>query len=520
MRHGAPLACLVVMCALVALACGERAAAPPGFVTVAVAIGPNNLDPRVGADEASQRVQELVFGSLFRLDEQLRVVPELATSWETPDPLTYVVHLRRDVRFHDGSDFDAADVIYTFSTLLSPELVSPKKGAYRMVASVSAIDRHTVRFGLTEPFGSFPINLVLGIVPDGAEDVPRTPIGTGPYRLVEHRPDDRVVLEAFSDYFAGPPANLGLVLRVVPDDTMRGLELRKGTVDLVINDLAPDVVHQLARDGQVEVTTAPGVDYQYLGINLRDPILSDVRVRRALAHAIDRQAIVTYLRRDLATAAVGILPPMSWAFEADVPEFEYDPERARALLDAAGFPDPDGEGPASRFDLTLRISTAEFTRLQAAIIQSQLQDVGVVLRVASTEFATLYADVLRGNVQMYSLQWVGVSDPDMLRRVFHSGQMPPVGFNRGFFDDPGVDVLLERAAVTQDEAVRKALYGAAQRKIAEAVPCISLWYKTNVAVHGPDVSGLRLTPTASFGALTDVRLARRGAEAPSGRALQ
>ena len=119
---------------------------------------------------------------------------------------------------------------------------------------------------------------------------------------------------------------------------MRGLELRKGTMDLVVNDIAPDIVHQLERDRTLQTVESPGTDYQYIGVNLRDPILQDVRVRQALAYAIDRQAIVEYLRRGLATPAVGILPPIAWAFEPDVVPFDYDPARARQLLDEAGYP--------------------------------------------------------------------------------------------------------------------------------------------------------------------------------------
>ncbi len=140
--------------------------------------------------------------------------------------------------------------------------------------------------------------------------------------------DDRVVLAPFADYFDGAPQNAGVVIKVVPDDTMRGLELRKGTVDLVVNDLAPDTVYQLRQDPMLQVVEAPGTDYAYVGINVRDPVLRDVRVRQALAHAVDRDAIVKYLRRGLATPAVGILPPVSWAFTPDVATFPFDPARA------------------------------------------------------------------------------------------------------------------------------------------------------------------------------------------------
>ena len=478
---------------------------PPGYITVAVPNSPNNLDPRVGTDGESVRLHQLIFSRLLTIDDDLRVAPGLATHWETPDARTYIVHLRRGVRFHDGRELTAADVVYTFSSFLDPSFVSGWKGGYRLLESVEAIDRHTVRFSLKQPFGSFPFNLHMSVVPAGSGDTLRSrPIGTGPYRFVRAVADDHVMLEAFPDYYEGPPRNAGVVARVVPDDTMRALELRKGGVDLIVNDIAPDIVHQLERDGHVRTRATPGTDYQYIGLNLRDPALGDRRVRHAIGYAIDRDAIVTYLRRGLATPAIGILPPTSWAFEPDVFTFSYDPPRAKALLDEAGYPDPDGDGPSARLSLSLKVSSQEFNRLQSAVLQQNLRDVGIALDVRTYEFATLYSDVLKGNFQMFTLQWVGISDPDTLRRVFHSNQVPPAGWNRGFYSNPDVDRLIDAATVSTDEAERKRLYSEAQRIIAHDAPYISLWYKTNVAVFRTDLRDVRLGPAADFDFLRHV----------------
>jgi peptide/nickel transport system substrate-binding protein len=297
-----------------------------------------------------------------------------------------------------------------------------------------------------------------------------------------------------------------VVLKVIPDNIMAGLELRKGVTDVVVNDLPPDIVYQLERDPKLRIERSPGTDYQYIGFNLRDPVLKDVRVRRALSHAIDRNAIIEYMRRGLAVPAVGMLPRVSWAFNPDVPVFDYDPGKARALLDEAGYPDPDGDGPAARLHLTLKTSTGEFFRLQATVIQEQLRAVGVDVEVRTYEFATLYADVLSGNFQMYSLQWVGgaVADPDILRRVFHSNQIPPAGFNRGHFSDPRVDRALDDASRSTDDVERRQLFGEAQRLIAEQVPYISLWCKTNAVVAQRDLSNIHVPPIADFTFLKDV----------------
>lgn len=494
--------CVSLLGAFVACA---QPQAPNGVITVAVISSPNNFDPRIGTDETSQRAHQLIFDNLLTLDDQLRVAPGLASEWQQVDPLNLVVRLRQGVKFHDGHELTADDVVYTFSSLIDPSFVSPRKGAYRLLDSVTASDRYTVRFTLREPFASFPINLVMPVVPKGAGPALRDhPVGTGPYRFVRFAVDDRLELQAFPEYFGGAPKNRGVIVKVIPDDIMRGLELRKGTVDLVVNDLVPDIVEQLAEDKTLASRESPGCDYAYVGINMRDAALKDRRVRHALGYAIDRQAIVDHLRRGLARPAIGILPPASWAFEPDVFQFTHDPARARQLLDEAGYRDPDGDGPVPRLRLTLKVSTNEFARLQATVIQEDLKLVGIDLDVRSYEFATLYADVLKGNFQLFSLQYVGVSDPDMLRRAFHSKQMPPVGFNRGYYENADVDRLIDQASSAPDDETRRKLFGETQRLIAEDAPYISLWYKTNVAVYRAGLEGVALSPIAEFTFLRNV----------------
>ena len=495
-------------CALL-VGCGSRdAATDADLIKVIIRLSPANFDPRLGTDEGSQRVHQLVYSHLLTIDDKLQVVPgldALAARLDNPDPLTYIVRLRSGVKFHDGHELTSKDVVYTFGSFLDPDFVSAKKAAFRMLESVKALDKYTVEFRLKGPFGSFPTQLVLHVVPDGAGDSLRTfPIGTGPYRFVRYVPDEQVDLTAYEGYWDGLPQNAGVTLRIIPDETMRGLELRKGTADLTVNDVSPDIAFQLQKDN-LKITQAPGVDYTYIGMNMRDPVLRDKRVRHAIGHAVDREAIVAHLRRGLARPAVGVLSPLAWAFEPDVHQFAYDVERAKQLLDEAGYPDPDGDGPLPRLRLSLKTSTDDFFRLQAAVIQQNLRLVGIDVDVRSYEFATFYADVLAGNVQMYTLQWVGVTDPDMLRRLYHSEQVPPNGFNRIYYSNPEVDRLIDLATTATTDEDRRRYYGAAQKVVAEDAPYISLWYKTNIAVMRPNVSGLRLSAQADFLGLKDVK---------------
>jgi len=491
---------------IIASSCSQ----PPldrGIITVGIYTSVANLDPRYATDAVSSRAHHLIFNSLLDLDANMRLAPDLAESWESEDYKTYVLQLQKGIRFHDGHELTSEDVIYTFDSILNPASSSPLRGAFRLVESVKAEGLYTVIFTLKEPSGSFLINLVaVQIVPKGAgRNFREHPVGTGPYEFVSQVPDDRIVLRAFRDYFEGLPRNRGIVLKVVPDDIMRALELRKRTVDIVINDTPPDIAYQLQKEG-LQLITSPGANYQYLGFNFRDPLLKDIRIRHAIGYAIDRQAIIDYLRRGLASRAVGVLPSASWAFEPDVFDFEYDPDTARELLDEAGYPDPDGSGPRPRMTLSLKVSNTEFNRLQSAVIQQNLREVGIDADVRTYEFATLYADILKGNFQMFTLQWAGgaTADPDILSRIYHSRQVPPVGFNRGHVSDPELDRLIDEATRATGQDERRVRYGEVQQRAAELSPYISLWHETNSVVAQPGLTGIELTPQIDYNFLRNV----------------
>src|SRR5712692_6129772 len=336
----------------------------PHTLVMIIERSPTNLDPRVGLDAQSERIDELIFDDLLERDEHLNVKPALAESWEIPDRLTYVFHLHHGVKFHDGRPLTSRDVKWTFDSLLEGKIRSTKSTAYRFVDRIDAPDDYTVVFHLKEPFATLLWNLsdgAIGIVPYGAGDeISRKPIGSGPFRFVSAEQDKEVIIEC-NDQYWGQKARLKRVrFMVVPDTTTRALELRKGSADIAINALTPDMVLTLERDPNLEVLRAPGTVLSYMAFNLRDPILKDVRVRQALAYAIDRRPMLQYLGRGFARPANSILPPESWAYHGDVPHYDHNPERARQLLEQAGHPAANGV----RFHLTMKSSTEESTRLK------------------------------------------------------------------------------------------------------------------------------------------------------------
>jgi peptide/nickel transport system substrate-binding protein len=495
---------------LVLSGCPASKPTDPATVTFLIETMPANLDPRIGTDAQSQRLGGLIFSALLERDAEMNLRGDLAQRWESPDPLTYVFHLRRGVRFHDGRPLTSADVKFTFDSILSGAIKTPKRGSFRMVAAVEAPDAETVIFRLREPYASFPWNLVrpaVGIVPAGAAaDFAQHPIGTGPFRFVRAQQDEEVVLERNADYFGRAATIAQVRFRIVPDAIVRALELRKGSADLTLNSLAPDMVPVLARQPELEVTEQPGTIYSYVAFNLDEPSLARREVRQALAYATDRQALVNYLLRGQARLADGLLPPNHWAYEPNVPHYAYDPARAEQLLDAAGF--PRAAGSRTRLKLTLKSSTEELNRLLGAVLQEQWRRVGVELELRPLELATLLDDARRGNFQMYTLRWVGANnDPDIFEFVFHSQKIPPAdGANRGHYRNARLDALLDQARVEADREHRKGLYSEVQRIVGEDLPYLNLWYFDNICVHRRRIAQVQLTPSGDYDFLAGVVL--------------
>jgi peptide/nickel transport system substrate-binding protein len=503
------LALTALSLCLVLAGCARQKPAPDTAVML-IESSPLNLDPRVGTDAQSERIGELIFEGLLRRDDNFQLQPRLAESCEIPDPLTYIFHLRRGVRFHDGRPMTSADVKWTLDSLLNGSLRSAKASAYHYIDRVVAPDEFTLVIQLKEPYAALLWNLsdgAMGVVPAGSgEELARHPVGTGPFRFVSQVQDREVVVERNPHYWGKPPGLARVRFNVVPDATTRALELRKGSADVEIDALPADMVATLARQPQLAVERAPGTSYQYLAMNLHDPILKDVRVRQALAYAIDREPLIHYLWRDMARPANSVLPPQHWAYDPTAKEYPHDSAKARQLLDEAGY--RPGAGGV-RFHLLMKTSTDESTRLFCAVLQQQLRDVGIALDIRSYEFATFYADVVKGAFQLYSLRWVGGSnqDPDVFENVFDSASYPPKRANRGYYSNPEVDRLIAEGRRSLDPKQRAAAYDRIQEILNDELPYVHLWWSDNVLVHTRRLEKVQLTPDGSYAFLRDATLA-------------
>ena len=477
---------------VVLAACRQPPARLPGYAVVGLEAAPLSFDPRVAADANSLLVNRLVYQGLVDYSPTGEAIPELAESWTRPDPLTYRFFLR-PARFHSGEALTAQDVVATYQSLGNPLLHAPRLAALDFVSEIVAEDERTVRFTLREPFAPFLDAMSLGVVPARCAMDEECRVGSGPFRLADHDAD-RVVLARAST--AEPPPRLpGIVFRVSPDSVVRALELARGTVDLAENAVDPEIVDWLAGRG-LEVITTPGSTFQYLGFNLHAAPLGDVRVRRAIALAIDRDAIIAHLLRGYARPASQLLAPEHWAHDPGVATYGFAPERARALLDEAGFPASAADG--SRFRLTYKTSTVDLRRRIAEAIAAYLQAVGIDVQIRTLEWATLYADIRRGNFELFSLAWVGVNDPDHYFGLLHSSMTPPLGNNRGGFSSPAIDKLVSAGRREAEPARRRAIYAEIAHAAADELPYMPLWWSANVIVKTPRLAGFVPSPTGDL----------------------
>ncbi len=481
---------------------------PPlrNYLYIGLESGPRHFDPRLSTDAASSKMSDLLYNGLVKRNDDFTISGDLAQSWENPTPTRYIFHLRDDVLFHDGRKFSSKDIKSAIEFVLDPENKSPYKSSFDVVESVTTPDDRTVIFNLKEPSAPFLGNLTLGITPAGAgNEIAEQPIGTGPFGFVEYKTEERVVLKRHDQYFDGAPRLDGVVFKVVPDETVRTLELEKGSIHIITNPISPDILPRFRENDRLNVVTRLGTNYSYLGFNLEDELAGNHAVRRAIAYAIDRDKIIEHILKGLAKPASGMISESSTFFEKDVVSYEYDPEKAKAVLDGAGFVDPDGDGPKMRFTLHYSTSQNELRKRIAEVFQWQLGKVGVGLDIRSSEWGAFYANIKKGNFQLFSLTWVGIADPDIFYYIFHSGSAPPDGANRGRYRNDEIDRLAEKGRVTFGDE-RKAIYSKAQKILAGDLPYVSLWHSVNVAVMSKKVRGFELAPDENLKSVRNVYL--------------
>ncbi len=457
---------------------------------------PVTLDPRFATDAVSYRITRLLYRSLVDFDDQFRPIPQLA-NWEKLAADHYRFTLLGQGRdFHDGSVLTSSDIKATYESILEPELVSPHRSSVAMIKRIDVIDDITVDFILNKDDPLFPGRLVIGILParliKAAHPFQTRPVGSGPVMFEQWPDESRLVLKRLTD-------GQRLELITVKDPTVRTLKLLRGELDILQGNLSPEVVRWLQEQDGISITKSEGDTFTYLGFNLQDETTGQLQVRQAIAHAIDREAIIHYVLGDSARPAAAILAPIHWAGHPELEASPFNPERARQLLAGLGYSE------TKPLQLSYKTSNNPFRLRLATIIQSQLRAVGIDVDIQSYDWGTFYADIKNGRFQMYSLSWVGLKMPDIFRYVFHSTSVPPVGANRGRLQDDRVDALIEQAESVQTLTDKAAYYRQLQSYLGEVLPYVSLWYEDNVLAVRQDITGYNLANDGNFDALINAQ---------------
>lgn len=483
-------ALLLPLLAILCSACEQPQA--PDTLVFGIASAPASLNPILATDAASERINALLYAPLVELDQQGRPRPGLV-SWEALDARHYRLRLADDVAdFVDGARPTLADVRASLLAAVR-EPASPHAATLGHVAEVT-MDAGSLLVSLSRPDPRFVEKLHVGLVPAARplHQLDRQPLGNGSFRFLERDSEGNLLLQRRRD-------GLRVRFEVVPDPTMRALKLIRGELHLLQNDLPYELYPRLLQHPGVELQAGSGTTFTYLGFNLADPLLADRRVREAIAHAIDRDAIVRHLFQGQADSADSLLHPTHWAAAHDLPGYAFDVARARELLAQAGY------SPARPLRLIFKTSTDPFRLRIAAVLQAQLAAVGIELTIHSHEWGTFFGDIKAGRFQLYSLSWVGIRSPDIFRYAFHSESLPPNGANRGRYRSPAVDAWIQQAEALPAEQ-GAALYREVQRQLHHDLVYAPLWHERNLLL-ARGVSGARPLPNGAYGFLDRVSLA-------------
>jgi len=453
-----------------------------GVLTAAIGGEPDQLDPHKTSAYYSFEVLENVYDTLVEPDENLEVQPALATDWTTSkNQLTWTFTIRDGVTFSDGSPLTAEDVAYSYNRIIDEDLNSSYK--FAATKSIKATDPQTLVIKQTSPTPNLLASLGgfkgMGIVQkENVEsgDIKNNPIGSGPFKVEQWRNGDSIQLVRNDEYWGDAPALDGVRFTFVKDPTVALQNLQGGEVQWTDN-LPPQQIGSLEGSEDVELGTAPAADYWYLALNQNREPFDDVDVRRAIAFALDRDAIVKAAKFGNATVNQTAIPETSAWYHEYAP-YTFDTEQAQQLLGDAGVE-----------DLTMDLMvTSEYpeTVSAAQVIADQLSDVGITVKIRDLDFATWLDEQGKGNFDSFMLSWLGNIDPDEFYYAQHHSKGT---FNFQGYSNPKVDQLLDQGKTETDQDVRKGIYDQVAELIVDDASYIYL-YNPDVAVAwAPEVEG-------------------------------
>ena len=490
---------------------GELAQPEPGGRIIMGTIGePSTLIPFIATDSASHDVAGMLFVAPLRYKKNLEIEPWAAESFEVLEGGKLLrFTLRKDIKWEDGVPFTADDVEFTYKLIIAPTTPTAYAEDFLAVKEFRKTGPHSFEVRYDKPFARALISWMQAIMPkhilEGQDllstPFARKPVGVGPYRLDSWEPGTRIVLKAVPEYFEGR-ANLDeVVYRIIPDNATMFLELKAGKLDMM--GLSPQQYlrqtegYTWDRDWHKYKFLSFG--YTYLGYNLKHPFFNDALVRRAIAHAIDREGIIKGVLLGMGEPTIGPYKPGTWVYNDKIEPYAYDPEKARALLREAGWADTDGDGLLDRngtpFSFTILTNQGNDQRIKTAtIIQSQLRQVGIGVQIRTVEWAAFIKEfVNKGRFDAVILGWSITQDPDSYE-VWHSSKATAGGLNFIGYGNPEVDSVLEKGRRTLDMEERKRLYDRFQELLHQDQPYCFLYVPYSLPIVQARFRGIEPAP--------------------------
>jgi len=472
---------------------------------------PSNLIPMLASDSASHSVSGLIFNGLVKYDTDLSITGDLAESWDiSKDGLVITFHLRKGVKWTDGKEFTADDVMFGYKTIVDEKTPTAYKEDFLQVKKAEVLDRYTFRATYERPFAPALTSWTsLVVLPkhllEGKDitksDMARNPIGLGPYKLAKWVPGQELILESNTDYFEGRPYIDHYVYKIIPDPATMFLVLKTGEIDTM--GLTPIQYTKQTDTGHFKNNynkyRYPAFNYTHMAFNLRHPFFQDKRVRQALAYGIDKKEIVDVVLFGLGSPATGPYVPNTWPYNPNVRKYEYNPEKAKELLKEAGWQDADGDGILDRdgkpFRFTILTNVGNNLRKNTAtIIQSRLEKIGVKVAIRTVEWSTFINQFIdKRRFEAVLLGWSIGLDADQYD-IWHSSKTKEKELNFISFSNPEVDELLEKGRRVFDITERKKAYFRIQEILAEEVPYLFLYVPDATPLVHARIKGIKPTP--------------------------
>jgi peptide/nickel transport system substrate-binding protein len=471
---------------------------------------PSVLIPMLAGDSASHSIAGLIFNGLVKYDTDLSIIGDLAESWDiSQDGLIITFHLKKGIKWTDGVEFTAHDVMFGYKTIIDEKTPTPYKEDYLQVKKAEVLDKYTFRVTYEKPFAPalttwgnlvvLPKHLLEG--KDITKNkLTRAPIGMGPYKLKKWIPGQELVLDSNWQYFEGRPYIDRYIYKIIPDPATMFLELQTGGIDMM--GLTP-IQYTKQTDTEFfkenfQKFRYPVFSYTYFGFNLKHPWFQDKRVRQAFAHAIDKSEIIDVVLFGLGSPATGPYVPNTWAYNPHVKKYEYNPEKAKALLKKAGWEDTNGDGIVDRdgknFEFSVLTNMGNRSRIKTAtIIQYRLKKIGVKMNIRVLEWSTFINEFIdKRRFETVILGWSIGIDPDQYD-IWHSSKTGEKEFNFVSYNNPEVDELLEKGRRTFDIEERKKAYYRIQEILADELPYIFLYVPDATPIVHSRFKGIKPT---------------------------